>query len=84
MGGPQVDQPTLSPEQLALQERAKTDRIDSIRERVSAETRDTLIRFGRRKAFAGVGSGLGGGVSLAPSPSYGVFGGRLNPFGGRL
>lgn len=62
MGGPETPtQPTLNPEQVRLQQQAQADRITSIQDRVSDETRDLLIRFGRRKLFAGAGN-LGGGI----------------------
>lgn len=71
MGGP--ERPTLSPEQLRLQEQAKTDRIAGIQDRVSDETRQTLIRFGTNKALSGAGS-------LAPPGGSGLFG-NLFKFG---
>jgi hypothetical protein len=72
MGGP--EKPTLSPEQLRLQEQAKADRIEGIQDRVSDDTRDLLLRFGRNKALSG-SSGSAAPASSLPG-SLGLFGGR--------
>jgi hypothetical protein len=75
MGGP--EKPQLSPEQLRLQEQARADRIQGIQDRVTDDTRDLLVRFGRNKAMAGVSSqGLSGGPGIAAAGSLGLFGGR--------
>lgn len=74
MGGP--ERPTLNPEQLRQQQEARDQRIESIQDKTTADTRDILLRFGRRKAFAGVGDlTVGGQSSLANS---GLLGGRLD------
>lgn len=56
--------PPPSQETLALQAQAKADRIEAIRDSVTDDTRNLLIRFGRR-AFTGssLGSGLTSGLS---------------------
>jgi len=64
MGGPQTPSLTIDPATRALQKQAQDERIALIQDRVSDETRNNLIRFGRRKAFAGAslpGFGLGTG-----------------------
>ena len=72
MGGP--ERPTLSPEQIAQQRRAEADKIEGIREGVSGDTRDLLLRFGSRRALAGTS---GTSTSSANLPgSLGLFGGR--------
>lgn len=71
MGEP--ERPTLTPEQIALQQQARADKIDNIRESVTDQTRDLLVRFGR-KAFAGGGGGLG--TPGSPMENAGLFQGR--------
>lgn len=51
MGKP--PQITIDPQTRALQQQAVEDRDTAIQDRVSQQTRDLLIQFGRRKAFAG-------------------------------
>lgn len=61
MGGPPASQAVISPEMRAQQRQAESDKISAIQDRTSDATRDVLVRFGRRKAFAG--TDLGGGLS---------------------
>lgn len=65
LGPAQPPSPSIDPATQALQRQAEEDRVSALRERLSREARDTLIRFGRQKAFAGVGDmgGLGGGLT---------------------
>lgn len=80
MGGP--EKPTLSPEQLQQQQQAKADRIEGIQDRVTDDTRNLLLRFGRNKAMAGVSSqGLSGGLDMSRLGTFGIFAGRKLPFG---
>lgn len=52
--------PQINPEMRALQQQARDDRVQAVQERLSDDTRDLLIQFGRRKAFAGANlPGLG-------------------------
>jgi len=78
MGGPQVqqNQPTLSSEQLRLQEEARADRITAIQDRTGAETRDLLIRFGRNRAFGSSGSSTATNSPLTEGTAAGLFAGR--------
>lgn len=52
MRGSSPPTPTVSPETVALQEQARLDRIDAIRDRTSDETRSLLTRFGRNNSIA--------------------------------
>lgn len=53
MGPP--DPPPIDPATVALQQQAKAERIEEIRERTEDDTRNLLIRFGRRSAGAAAG-----------------------------
>lgn len=60
--GPPAPSPTIDPQLRQQQQQSEEDRIAAVRDRLSREARDTLIRFGRQKALAGTGDlgGLGG------------------------
>lgn len=45
--------PQIDPATASLQQQARTDKIEAIQDRLSTDTRDLLIQFGRRKAFSG-------------------------------
>jgi hypothetical protein len=63
MGPPEIKtDPTI----VAQQKAAEQDRIDATRDRLSNDTRDLLLRFGRNKAFSGAGD-LGGGLGNLPA-----------------
>lgn len=53
--------PALDPQTRLLQQKTEEDRIQAIQDRISQETRSNLIRYGRARAFAGIGN-LGGGI----------------------
>lgn len=74
MGGP--EKPTISPEQLQAQQRAQTDRIEGIQDRVSDDTRNLLLRFGRRAGTPVGPEGLSGGPGVGSAGALGLFGGR--------
>lgn len=56
-----------------LQQRAERDRLNAIQDRVSDDTRDLLIRFGRRKVFSG--GGIGGAIGGGSPGSLGILSG---------
>ena len=80
MGDP-PQQPTIDPATLRIQQEAQADKITAIQDRVTGDTRDTLIRFGRQKAFSGAGNLSGGGPSLL---NAGLLGGRKLGLLGKL
>lgn len=82
MGGP--EKPTLSPDQLQQQQQAKADRIQGIQERVTDDTRNLLIRFGRNKAMAGVSSQGLSGSGMDAAGALGLFAGRKMPLLGQM
>jgi hypothetical protein len=67
--GPPAPEIAVDPDQLRNAAAVEEDRIDAIRKRASADTRDTLIRFGRQRAFGS--GGLFGGPKLGLLGSLG-------------
>lgn len=67
MGPPEVK---TDPSIIAQRQAAQQDRIEATRERLTTDTRDLLLRFGRNKAFAGAGD-LGGGLGNLPAVAAG-------------
>lgn len=74
----------MSPEQLQQQQQAKADRIEGIQERVSDDTRNLLLRFGRNKAMAGVSSQGLSGSGAGAAGALGLFSGRKMPLLGQM
>jgi hypothetical protein len=76
MGDPPKQQ--IDPATLRIQAEAQADKITAIQERAGADTRDTLIRFGRAKAL-GAGPATGGAATdnpLTSGAAAGLFAGR--------
>lgn len=54
MGPPQA---SLNPQTLQVAQQAKDDRLAAIQDRLSDDTRDLLVRFGRRSLMSGSATG---------------------------
>lgn len=85
MGPPEIKQdPAIAAQQQAQAQGAEADKISAIRDRLSGDTTDLLLRFGRRKALLGV-TDLGGGLgNLASIVEHDISGASAdNLFSGR-